>query len=59
MGRGVSHKIPVIRRYVQDLSMSEISRVLGDHGIESMARYLRHFASAYISQFENRTLRTE
>jgi len=48
MGRGVSHKIPVIRRYVQDLSFSEISRALGDHGIQSMARYLHHFALVMI-----------
>lgn len=44
MGRGVSHKVPVIRRYVQDLSFTHISRELGNHGIDSMARYLRHFA---------------
>jgi len=44
MGRGVSHKIPVIRKYVRDLSFTEISRALGNHGIGSMARYLRHFA---------------
>lgn len=48
MGRGVSHKIPVIRRYVQDLSFSEISRELGNHGIQSMARYLHHFALVMI-----------
>jgi hypothetical protein len=48
MGRGVSHKIPVIRRYVQDLSLSEISRALGNHGIESMVRYLRHFVLVMI-----------
>jgi transposase len=44
MGRGVSHKIPVIRQYVHDLSFTQISRGLGDHGVASMARYLRHFA---------------
>jgi len=44
MGRGVSHKIPVIRKYVQDLSFSRISQHLGKHGIPSMMRYLRHFA---------------
>lgn len=44
IGRGVSHKIPVIRKYVQDLSFSRISRHLGHHGILSMVRYLRHFA---------------
>jgi hypothetical protein len=48
MGRGVSHKLPVIRRYVQDLSLSRISRSLGQHGIDSMARYLRHFALVMI-----------
>lgn len=48
MGRGVSHKIPVIRRYVQDLSFSHISRELGNHGISSMARYLHHFALVMI-----------
>jgi len=48
MGRGVSHKIPVIRKYVQDLSLSHISLVLGKHGISSMARYLRHFALVMI-----------
>ena len=48
MGRGVSHKVPVIRRYVQGLGFSEISRALGNHGIQSMARYLRHFALVMI-----------
>lgn len=48
MGRGVSHKIPVIRRYVQDLSLSRISLTLGKHGISSMVRYLRHFALVMI-----------
>lgn len=44
MGRGVSHKVPVIRRYVQDLSFTRIAEEMGNHGIDSMARYLRHFA---------------
>ena len=44
MGRGVSHKVPIIRKYVQDLSLSWISLELGRHGIASMTRYLRHFA---------------
>lgn len=57
MGRGVSHKIPVIRRYVQDMSFSQISRALGDHGIQSMARYLRHFAMVMI--LEDRGLTPE
>jgi hypothetical protein len=57
MGRGVSHKVPVIHRYVQDLSLSEISRALGDHGIQSMARYLRHFALVMI--LEDRGLSPE
>ena len=48
MGRGVSHKVPVIRKYVQDLSLSRISQHLGKHGISSMARYLRHFALVMI-----------
>ena len=48
IGRGVSHKIPVIRRYAQDLSFSRISRELGKHGISSMARYLHHFALVMI-----------
>jgi hypothetical protein len=48
MGRGVSHKIPVVRRYVRDLSFSRISRELGNHGISSMARYLHHFALVMI-----------
>lgn len=48
MGRGVSHKIPVIRKYVQDLSFSRISLELGKHGIPSMARYLHHFALVMI-----------
>lgn len=48
MGRGVSHKVPIIRRYVQDLSFSTISRRLGKHGIASMARYLRQFALVMI-----------
>jgi hypothetical protein len=48
MGRGVSHKIPIIRHYVQDLSFSHISLELGKHGIPSMARYLHHFALVMI-----------
>ena len=48
MGRGVSHKVPIICKYVQDLSFSRISRELGKHGIFSMARYLRHFALVMI-----------
>jgi hypothetical protein len=48
MGRGVSHKIPIIRKYVQDLSLSGISVHLGRHGITSMVRYLRHFALVMI-----------
>jgi hypothetical protein len=48
MGRGVSHKIPVIRRYLEDFSFSRISQELGRHGIGSMARYLRHFALVMI-----------
>jgi len=48
MGRGVSHKVPAIRRYVEDLSFSRISRQLGNHGISSMARYLRHFSLVMI-----------
>jgi hypothetical protein len=44
MGAGVSHKIPVIRKYVRDLSFSRISQQLGKHGIQSMTRYLHHFA---------------
>jgi hypothetical protein len=30
------------------ISFSEISRALGDHGLQSMARYLRHFALVMI-----------
>lgn len=48
MGRGVSHKVPAIRRYVEDLSFSRISRQLGNHGISSMVRYLRHFSLVMI-----------
>ena len=44
MGRGVSHKVAVVKRYLQDLSFSRIAAELGHHGLESMARYLRHFA---------------
>ena len=55
MGRGVSHKIPVIRKYVQDLSFSRIARELGQHGIISMARYLRHFALVMILEEQGLT----
>jgi hypothetical protein len=48
MGRGVSHKVPVIRKYVQDVSLSRISLALRKHGIDSMVRYLRHFALVMI-----------
>ncbi len=50
IGPGVSHKIPIIRKYVQDLSFSRISRSLGNHGLDSMSRYLRHFALVMILQ---------
>lgn len=48
IGRGVSHKIPIVRKYVRDLSFSRISRELGNHGVRSMARYLHHFALVMI-----------
>lgn len=48
MGRGVSHKVPVVRKYIQDHSISQISLELGKHGVASMARYLRHFALVMI-----------
>jgi hypothetical protein len=48
MGRGVSHKVPIIRKYVQDLSFSSISQHLRKHGISSMVRYLRHFTLVMI-----------
>lgn len=50
IGRGVSHKIPVIRRYVQDVSFTSLSRALAGHGIQSMVRYLRHFALVMVLQ---------
>lgn len=56
MGAGVSHKIPVIRKYVQDLSFSRISHGLGNHGIPSMARYLHHFALVMILEDRGLTL---
>jgi hypothetical protein len=48
IGRASSHKVAVVRRYVQDYSMSDISLRLGKHGLASMARYLRHFALVMI-----------
>ena len=48
IGRASSHKVAVVRRYVQDFSLSEISLRLGKHGLASMARYLRHFALVMI-----------
>lgn len=57
MGRGVSHKIPIIQKYVQDLSFSHISQHLGKHGVPSMVRYLRHFALVMI--LEERELTPE
>jgi hypothetical protein len=48
IGRASSHKVAVVRRYVQDYSLSEISLRLGKHGLASMARYLRHFALVMI-----------
>jgi hypothetical protein len=50
IGPGVSHKIPVVRRYVQDVSLTRISHTLAGHGIQSMARYLRHFALVMVLQ---------
>lgn len=48
IGRASSHKVAVVRRYVQDYSLSEISLQLGKHGLASMARYLRHFSLVMI-----------
>lgn len=48
MGAGVSHKVPVIAKYVRDLSFSRISWELGRHGIPSMVRYLHHFTLVMI-----------
>jgi hypothetical protein len=48
IGRASSHKVAVVRRYVQDYSLSDISLRLGKHGLASMARYLRHFALVII-----------
>ena len=48
IGRASSHKVAVVRRYVQDYSLSEISLRLGKHGLASMARYLRHFSLVMI-----------
>ena len=50
IGPGVSHKVPIIRRYIRDLSFSTISAQLGRHGLQSMARYLRHFALVMVLQ---------
>jgi len=50
IGPGVSHKIPVVRQYVQDISLSRIAQYLGNHGLQSMARYLRHFALVMVLQ---------
>jgi transposase len=48
IGRASSHKVAVVRRYVQDYSLSEISLRLGKHGLASMARYLRHLSLVMI-----------
>lgn len=56
IGAGVSHKIPAIRRYVQDLSFSRISWELGNHGISSLARYLHHFALVMILEDRGLTM---
>jgi hypothetical protein len=50
IGPGVSHKVPVIRKYVQDLSLPDIAQQLGHHGLQSMTRYLRHFALVMVLQ---------
>jgi AraC-like DNA-binding protein len=55
IGRGVSHKVPVIRRYVQDMSFSRISLELQRHGIASMVRYLRHFALVLVLEDQGLT----
>jgi AraC-like DNA-binding protein len=55
IGRGVSHKVPVIRRYVQDMSLSRISLGLHRHGIASMVRYLRHFALVMVLEDQGLT----
>ena len=55
IGRGVSHKVPVIRRYVRDMSFSRISLELQRHGVASMVRYLRHFALVMVLEDQGLT----
>jgi hypothetical protein len=50
IGPGISHKIPLIRRYVRDVALSRIAMDLGGHGLNSLMRYLRHFALVMILQ---------
>lgn len=57
MGRGISHKVPVVKRYIQELSFSQIADELGNHGIDSMARYLRHFALVMVLEERGLTAR--
>lgn len=55
MGRGASHKMPAIRRYVRDLSFSRISHQLGRHGVATLARYVRHFSLVMILEDQGLT----
>lgn len=50
IGPGISHKIPLIRRYLRDVAFSRISMELGGHGLHSLVRYLRHFTLVMILQ---------
>jgi len=44
IGRTTSHKGEAIRNYVHNFDLSDIGLRLGNHGLESIARYIRHFA---------------
>ncbi len=44
IGRATSHKVEAIRNYVHNFDLAEVGLRLGNHGLESIARYIRHFA---------------
>jgi hypothetical protein len=44
IGRATSHKVEAIRYYVRDYDLYDVGQKLGNHGLDSIARYIRHFA---------------
>ena len=44
IGPATSHKVEAVRYYAQNYDLYDIGLKLGNHGLDSIARYIKHFA---------------